>query len=155
MLQATQEAFLPLDEFTTTAIYPNRLADKKLLESQMGLQERGDETTAFWTNKGTLFATGYERIVYGDHGPYIEFRKDQVVCPLRPKFKSPLPPDAYYEWLLPLDGSAAKVYDQKRDVRGIKSAPKGGFAARRKEGYADYRVGKIYVAPFDLRLAPA
>ena len=152
MTLTTQEPLIALDEFTTTAIYPNRMRDKSRLAEDVGLLERGDATTTFRTSKGTLFATGYTRVVFGDHGPYVEFRRDQVVCPLRPKFKSPLPPDAYYEWLVPLDSSGIKVYDQKRDVRGLKSAPKGGFAAKRKEGYADYRPGMIYVSPYDLQV---
>ena len=57
----------------TTAIYPNRIADKEKLECKYMIGEFGNSTTKFYTSTGCLFATGYNRIVYGDHGPYVEF----------------------------------------------------------------------------------
>lgn len=138
------------EKATTTAIYANRIQDKEELEHRIGIAEIGNETTVFRTPKGTTFAVGYERIVYGDHGPYIEFRKDQIRCSLNSKFKNPCPPTAFFEWLCPTDGSGIKVYDQKRDVRHLKNPPPGGFNGNRAEGYADYRVGFIYVDPYAL-----
>lgn len=136
----------------TTAIYPNRQKEKAELEKATGLDEFGNETQEFYTSRGTLFAVGYSRIVYGDHGPYLEFRKDQIRCTLRGKFSRPCPPTAFYEWLCPTDGSGVKVYNQKKDVKHLKNPPAGGFRGNRAEGYADYRVGMIYVDPYSLRL---
>lgn len=138
----------------TTALYPNRQKEKAELEKATGLDEFGNETQEFFTPCGTLFAVGYSRIVYGDHGPYVEFRKDQIRCSLSSKFKNPCPPTAFYEWLCPTDGSGIKVYDQKRDVKNLKNPPPGGFKGNRAEGYADYRVGFIYVDPYALSLRP-
>ena len=136
----------------TTAIYANRMKDKQQLENSLKLREDGDSTTEFWTPLGTLFAVGYRRVVYGDHGPYLEFDREHIVCDLRKKFSTPLPDTAYYEWLKPADGSLVKVYDQKRDVKNIPFAPKGGHREYRKEGYADYVPGKIYVNPYELKV---
>ena len=43
--------------------------------------EHGDATVEFFAKAtpGLLIAKGYDRIVYGDHGAYIEFSKTQVV----------------------------------------------------------------------------
>jgi hypothetical protein len=136
----------------TTAIYPNRLEDKEQVETQYNLKEFGDQETLFYTLIGTLFAKGYIRVVYGDHGPYIEFTKEQIIASLTQKFNKPLPKDAYYEWLTISDGSNIKVYDQKRDVKNIPFAPKGGHKEYRKEGYADYKPGFIYVSPYELMI---
>lgn len=141
----------------TTALYPNRIADKAKVERMLGLPERPDgRCVMFRTPKDTVLAAAYVRVVYGDHGPYVEFQRDQIQCPLRPKFAGrPLPEDAYYEWLVPSDGSGVKVYDQKRDVRHVRNAPAGGFAGNREEGYADYIPGMIYVSPWELLIQVA
>ena len=138
------------DEFRSTAIYPNRIADKEKVEAA-GLKEKGDETTVFHTPKGTHFATGYVRVVYGDHGPYIEFDRKHIKCLLIRKFARDCPPKAYYEWLMPSGEPDVKVYDQKRDVKHLKNPPYGGFIGFRKEGYADYKPGLIYVSPKELK----
>lgn len=136
----------------TTAIYQNRQIDKNKVEQLLGLPEFGNEETFFYTSNCTVFAKGYVRIVYGDHGPYVEFRKDQIFCELIKKFgDKELPPKAFYEWLIPLDGSNMKVYDQRRTVLNLKNPPPGGFNGNRQEGYADYIVGMIYVSPWELR----
>ena len=134
----------------TTAIYPNRIEDKEMLESQLNLSEFGNDSTEFLTLTRTPFAKGYVRIVYGDHGPYIEFTKEQIVAKLEKKFIRPLSNLAYYEWLTINDGSNIKVYDQKRDVKNLPYPPRGGHREYRKEGYADYKPGFIYVDPYEL-----
>lgn len=136
----------------TTAIYANRLADKKKVEETCHIEEVGNSTAKFYTPGGTLFAEGYIRVVYGDHGPYVEFNKSHIKCKLVRKFNQPAPPDAYYEWLFPVGEIGVKVYDQRRDVKHLKNPPKGGVMGNRKEGYADYVVGMIYVSPYDLEV---
>jgi hypothetical protein len=141
---------------TTTAIYPNRIADKERIERTQGLAEFGDEDTEFRTRKGTLLAKGYVRVVYGDHGPYIEFEPRHIKATLRKKFDRPLPARCFYEWLEPTDGSGTKVYDQKREVKNLRNPPPNAdgtrFRGERTEGYADYRAGFIYVSPEELRI---
>merc|ERR1719191_312332 len=63
----------------TTAILPNRRRDKARVECLLGLPEFGDKVTEFLKlNGGKRLAVGYNRIVYGDHGPYIEFTASQI-----------------------------------------------------------------------------
>lgn len=141
--------------FRTTAIYPNRLTDKQKVESKLGLAEQGNDITCFYSRKGTLIATGYIRIVYGDHGPYIEFEERHIQCQLTPKFKNSTPSSsAYYEWMIPLKEPELKIYRQLRDVQNLKNPPSGGFAGNREEGYADYKPGMYYVNPWLLSIQP-
>lgn len=86
------------------------------------------------------------------HGPYVEFERPQIRAKLRRKFDRPAPPEAYYEWLEPVDGSGVKVYDQRRDVKHLANPPAGGYRGNRAEGYADYRPGYIYVSPWELHI---
>jgi len=136
------------DPPTTTAIYPNRLEDKKKVEAIYSLQEHGNDATEFYDNKGKLFAIGYERVVYGDHGPYVEFRKGHIISKLQPKWDADCPDDSYYELLVSVNDPFIEVYDQKRDVKKLKNPPKGGFRGNRSEGYADYKPGMFYVGVF-------
>lgn len=134
----------------TTAIYPNRLDDKDRVESECGIVEFGNANRVFRTKGGQIFAVGYERVVYGDHGPYVEFRREQIRCTLQRKFDRDPPSGAYYEWLYPVGEPSVKVYLQRRAVKWLDNPPAGGFMGNRRDGYADYRVGMIYVSPFDL-----
>lgn len=78
-----------------------------------------------------------------------EFERSQVKAVLKPKFDHEPDPASYYEWLIPVGDESMKVYDQKRDVKKMKNPPEGGFRGNRPEGYADYKVGMIYVSPYD------
>lgn len=134
----------------TTAIYPNRIKDKKKVEEELGLKEFGDETTEFYTTKFTKIFVGYDRIVYGDHGPYVEFDPRHLVGKIVNKFPTKVPEGSYYEWKTVLDYSGIKIYWQLRDVKNLKNPPKGGYRGNRKEGYADYLPEKYYVDPYEL-----
>lgn len=135
----------------TTAIYPNRLRDKARVEAIWGWKEDGDNESSFFLPGGSLFAVGYSRIVYGDHGPYIEFDASHIRMPLEKRYPDPQSPHIYYVWLYPVGYHRVKVYYQVKDVRNLANAPirKDGQPSKfnRKEGYADYIVGKYYVAP--------
>jgi hypothetical protein len=136
--------------------------DKGKVELWLGLQEQGDETTHF-TIRGILLAIGYNRIVYGDHGPYIEFDKHHIKCKLVSKFGQELdfdnPPrntDYYYWWLMIPEISDVKIYFQLRDVKDLPNAPTRDdglpHSFNRKEGYADYKVGMYYVSPWQVTI---
>jgi hypothetical protein len=90
---------------------------------------------------GMVFANGYERVVVGDYGAYIEISPTQViqsaimVAPgqeyrLTEKFKN-----CKYTWLTDKGGKKAKIYLQ----RGLVT-------------YADYKIGMYYVSPEDVKL---
>jgi len=87
--------------------------------------------TRFYDSGNNLVAVGHERVVYGDHGAYLEFSGKQVRN-LKVKegqqWRKNNIKFAKYEWLETPSG--AKVYKQTRTV-----------------SYADYRVGYYYVDP--------
>ena len=118
----------------TTAIYPTRIADKTQVESTIGLHEFGNVDTKFYTSLGKLFAIGYVRIVYGDHGPYTEFQRENIQIQLKSKFDTSLPKHCFYEWLVPTDGSELKVYDQKRAVRSLAPQSSRRWISRESPG---------------------
>jgi len=83
---------------------------------------------------GTLFATGYERVVHGGRGDYVELIKDHIAVKLKSHFRQELPEiplsePFYYFWLEPI-GRKEKIYWQCRTVN-----------------YADYKVGFYYISP--------
>lgn len=86
--------------------------------------------TRLFNKVGTPLANGYERIVVGDYGAYVEFTGRQLGSPL----------DGWngqgnkYLWLRTRDGEQTKIYKQLQTVR-----------------YADYVPGMYYVAPSDVR----
>lgn len=99
------------------------------------------EPPVFMTRCRTLaVATGYRRIVIGMRGPYVEFLDEHI-----DKSSLFIPGDqmwrtdarfnsrCYYYEFRTRDSCRIKVYLQKRPV-----------------GYADYRVGRWYISPFDL-----
>ena len=135
----------------TTADSWNRIRDKQVLEYRTGLTEEGNETRKFYSKKGTLLAKGYIRIVYGDHGPYIEF-DDRHLIHENWKIRKIKGARAWYDECEPIDGSRVTLYVQKKPVTMLPNPPKGKYSARnnRKEGYADYKVGMLYISPDDL-----
>lgn len=136
----------------TTAKYPNRIKDRKKIETLYSLEEFGDTSREFFSFGNTLIAIGYTRVVYGDHGPYVEFEKSNFVVDLIPKFNNSCPLDAYYEWMTVKDSSDIKIYRQLRDVRNLPNPPSPGYKGNRKEGYADYLPGKYYVSPYEMKV---
>lgn len=148
--------------FISTATYPNRLEDKEKLESSLPLKEEGDDSTIFYLPNDSIFATGYERIVYGDHGPYIEFSRNHISCQLFSRFgnniPTSLPEDSkyYYYWLYPKNNYDIKVYLQIKPVHNLSDAPKRSDGKKssfnRREGYADYKRGYFYVDPYMLKI---
>jgi hypothetical protein len=148
--------------FKTTAIYSNRIRDKKELESKLKLNEEGNSNFVFYYNS-IIIAIGYERIVYGDHGPYLEFTKNQIKCTLLSKFNNDfdinkLPPlnyKYYYFWLIPENCDDLKIYLQIKNVHDLPNAPIRSDGKKsdynRKEGYSDYRRGYLYTNPLDLK----
>lgn len=150
-------------ELISTAIYPNRIEDKEKLETELHLSEFGSLTQEFYLPNNDIFAKGHKRIVYGDHGPYIEFEKHNIIPELESKFNNDqllLPPENeckyYYYWLNPVGFPEVKVYLQLKPVTNLPNAPKRQDGKKskfnRKEGYADYKRGYYYVSPDELRI---
>jgi hypothetical protein len=83
---------------------------------------------------GTQFSNGFERVVHGGRGPYVELKIDQILIPLKSHFNTKVPdritPEPfYYHWLEP-NGRTEKVYWQIKTVK-----------------YADYKIGYYYISP--------
>mmetsp|Transcript_145329 Transcript_145329/g.253627 ORF Transcript_145329/g.253627 Transcript_145329/m.253627 type:complete len:318 (+) Transcript_145329:151-1104(+) len=155
----------------------NRLRDQWRVKRQLQLAEVGDSETVFHEllrpRRGPqmsrqVIAIGYERVVYGDHGPYIEFSKDQIRWSAWPhyfdkrKYRSYF--DEYYTeashqlWKSKWDNwdpnpskGVLMLYAQTRSVNDRPWAPGSGSTphAGRPNGYADYRPGYYYVAAED------
>ena len=132
--------------FTSTAIYPNRSEDKKDVERKYKLSEKGSNNVLFYTPTKKLIARGYLRIVYGDHGPYVEFLKQNIKWN---RWRCVRFGTGYYDKYYPFDGSDVLLYYQRYDVKHLKNPP-SGFQGNREEGYADYRIGRMYISPYDL-----
>lgn len=96
---------------------------------------------AFMTRARTLvIAEGYERIVIGMRGPYVEFLDEHInqkslFIPGDQRWR--VDPTwclrVFYWELRTVDSCRVKVYLQRKPV-----------------DYADYRVGRWYISPFDL-----
>eukprot|EP00419_Tripos_fusus_P065742 CAMPEP_0172910750 /NCGR_PEP_ID=MMETSP1075-20121228/185229_1 /TAXON_ID=2916 /ORGANISM="Ceratium fusus, Strain PA161109" /LENGTH=172 /DNA_ID=CAMNT_0013768933 /DNA_START=76 /DNA_END=590 /DNA_ORIENTATION=- len=140
-----EEEFSP-DLPASTADCWNRLRDKAIVERELGLPEAGITVDLFAASSpDVLVARGYRRIVYGDHGPYIEFEPSQIVWSSLPHVI--LKPDHAYYDEYHSEGGFVQLYLQKRPVAGKKNPPPGGVPRNREEGYADYQVGMCYIAP--------
>lgn len=91
-----------------------------------------------YLNNGTLFANGFERVVHGGRGDYVEFTGEQIVPKLFQKFTfeefdektCSKNVDFYYYYLYPEHNGHVKVYYQLKTVK-----------------YADYKIGYYYVSP--------
>lgn len=99
------------------------------------------KTTEFYTESGLLVSRGYNRLVVGGRGSYIEFTSEQIalenlIVPANQayRFTHDWPSKVFYFEYRTDDESNVMVYHQNRYV-----------------GYADYKPGMYYVAPSDLQ----
>jgi len=103
-------------------------------KNHLTISIEGNKLTKFYTNSGTHIAIGYERIVIGDYGAYIEFLPQQINHNvIKNKFEGVPNKPVKYIWKESIDSSKVKVYEQK----GIVS-------------YADYKIGMYYIHPSEL-----
>lgn len=99
----------------------------------------GDNKTLY-SQSGTPICSGYERIVIGDYGAFIEFSLEQALIEnfkikegqeyrkTDPRYAA----NVKYLWLTTKDDSDCKIYEQKKTVI-----------------YADYKIGKYYISPYE------
>ena len=84
---------------------------------------------------GVQFSNGYERVVHGGRGKYVELTKVQIIVNVKSIFNIQVPDEIdvcqpfYYYWLIP-EGRTDKIYWQIKTV-----------------SYADYKVGYYYISP--------
>lgn len=99
------------------------------------------DTTKLETRSGTVIASGYNRIVIGDYGAFVEFSRAQANArhlKIKEGQSYRIEDPRYaehvkYLWLTADDSSDVKVYDQKRSVE-----------------YADYKPGMLYVSVYEV-----
>ena len=106
------------------------------------LNIEGDKDFKIYALSNTLISNGYNRIVIGDYGAFIEFDKTQIVrenIKIKqgqeyrindPNYKDKVK----YYWLTAKDDSDIKIYYQKRTVT-----------------YADYKPEVFYVSPYEIK----
>ena len=109
---------------------------KKTYEERLKIPISGASIPLF-TKSGLKVSTGYERIVIGGRGPYVEFSDGQV---LQDNFLIPEDQlwrlknlNSYYNEYRTVQDNV-KIYHQKKTV-----------------DYADYKIGMWYISPFDLK----
>ena len=93
--------------FSTTAVYPNRQRDKADVERELKLPEEGESEVDIMSKQKegkTSFAGvhGHNRVVYGDHGPYVEMSHQQIDWNNSPRIITK-PLHAYYDVALSKD----------------------------------------------------
>ena len=101
----------------------------------------GDKKAALYSLDGTLLCTGYERIVIGDYGAFIEIhpesiRKESLCCKQGQEYRFSdvrFSANVKYLWLTAKDKSDCKIYHQKKKV-----------------SYADYIPGMYYISPYEV-----
>jgi hypothetical protein len=95
----------------------------------------GNLEQKFYSKSGTLLATGYERVVIGDYGAYVEFSAHHInKLSIADKFfRGEAKPYQKYWWMESCDSDKVKIYEQIRPVT-----------------YADYKPGMFYISPQEL-----
>ncbi|CAE7721289.1 unnamed protein product [Symbiodinium pilosum] len=141
---------MPDGTFRSTVDSWNRKRDRKWVENRLGIPEEGDGSTTFVNELDTsvVIAVGYRRVLYGDHGPYLEFTKHQIKWESFPVVKPDKPSHAYYDERFTED-QHVKAYEQRKTVRDKPNPPPGPWSAshnRFDTGYADYQPGYVYVS---------
>lgn len=104
---------------------------------QMLVPMEGQRLQLFTKEEDTLIAEGYERIVVGGRGPYIEIKRedmklDNLYIPTQEEWRQDSDV-AYYIEHRSKDDDHIMIYEQRRTV-----------------SYADYKEGFFYISPFDV-----
>ena len=95
-------------------------------------------THPLYTINGSLICNGYDRIVIGDYGAYIEFSSEQankdlfIIAPGQEYRLESRYSNVKYIWLTIDDGSQIKIYYQKNTV-----------------SYADYKPQYYYISVYE------
>eukprot|EP00440_Ansanella_granifera_P039253 gb/GFBE01042589.1/.p1 GENE.gb/GFBE01042589.1/~~gb/GFBE01042589.1/.p1 ORF type:complete len:415 (+),score=76.18 gb/GFBE01042589.1/:1-1245(+) len=150
----------------------NRLQDQWRVWQTLRLEEVGNNTVKFFEKASlkdsspTVIAVGYERILYGDDGPYVELSKSQICWDAWPhKHDKKNYGNSYYDehftgrsyatwrerwqrWEDKPCKGLLMLYAQRNAVSNRPWAPSAAARphAWRDHGYADYRPGYYYVS---------
>jgi hypothetical protein len=109
---------------------------KKGYKASVNIPEDGYDIPLY-TKSLNVISKGYERVVFGGRGPYIEFTEKQIELGsfIIPKDQLYRLTDLriYYIEFRSNDASNVKLYYQLKTV-----------------AYADYKIGYFYISPYDL-----
>ena len=108
-------------------------------KERIKIPHNGSKNFVLFTKSGMLVATGYERIVFGGRGPYIEFGKDQII---RDNIYIP----ESCEWRLEEYQKEKIYYYEYRTKEDYVMV----YLQNKIVDYADYKVDFVYISPFDL-----
>lgn len=103
----------------------------------------GNKDCNIYSKNGTLLAIGYNRVVIGGYGAFVEFDKTQVISrniKVKAGQEYRYSDERYsknvkYLWLTAKDNSDCKIYFQKKTVN-----------------YADYKEGMFYISPYEVKI---
>jgi DNA polymerase III epsilon subunit-like protein len=107
----------------------------------LGFETGKGTSFPLYTRNGTLIARGYDRVVIGDYGAFIEVDSSDMVLNnvmVKPgeEYRIEDPKFAFkvkYQWFTVNDNTDCKLYFQQRGVT-----------------YADYRPEKWYISPYEV-----
>jgi hypothetical protein len=124
----------------------NQKRDRRLAHERHGKLPDSSREIAIYAGELKL-ANGYERLIWGDHGPYFEIKEINLTgLKLKPNNYR----GRYYDLYLAPNG--AQIYHQRRTVKALPNPPHTGkywADNNRLEGYADYRIGFYYCGILD------
>lgn len=102
---------------------------REYFKSKIDIPLDGDPDMKFYNKSGTLISSGYNRIVVGDYGPFIELNYTQMqLGNIEEKWAGSFRKIVKYVWMQTKDSEKTKIYLQKDTVP-----------------YADYRIGCYYI----------
>lgn len=101
----------------------------------------GDKEASLFSLDGTQLCNGYERIVIGDYGAFVEIApahilRNNIRCKAGQEYRyadERFAKNVKYLWLTVADNSDCKIYFQKKKVE-----------------YADYVPGMYYISPYEV-----
>lgn len=101
----------------------------------------GEDLYPLYTLAGTQICSGYERIVIGDYGAFVEISPDHILeesvhCKPGQEYRysdERFSSNVKYLWMTAKDQSDCKIYYQKKAV-----------------SYADYLPGMYYISPYEV-----
>jgi hypothetical protein len=117
-----------------------KVQEKYLNDLPSALSVNGNANFHLYTKENTLIATGYDRIVVGDYGAFIECNRSQIVndniiIKKGQEFRLNNKYNVKYIWLTAIDDTDIKIYYQIRTV-----------------DYADYKLKMFYINPLEIKI---
>lgn len=128
---------IPIDLFT------GNVRDKYEETLPEWCKDESNKTIPLYSACGTLISNGFERIVIGDYGAFVEISPkdmclDNITCKKGQEYRyldEHYAKNVKYLWLTTKDVSDCKIYHQKKRVN-----------------YADYLPDMYYISPFEVFL---